>query len=165
MQDNFLNRNNPFYVDFAWGNQFAKQWRARFKTQSTIEADNPYSRFVVQCATTLSDSLHEFRRMKEFCNIWVGRCPFARSLARCIYIKRVRKEDPFCPEIDLPTSVSHEKENGGWHRGALPPRHATVAHVLDRGSTEAEELPRELRTILHKSRDTPSYQNLGEILE
>lgn len=35
-----------------------------------------------------------------------------------------------------------------------------TSHVLDRGSNRAAKLPRELRTILHKSRDTPS--NLGE---
>jgi len=90
------------------------------------------------CITSLSGLLQEFRRMKEFRNIWVGRSKrsFLHSLARSLkeYIENVRKvRRAPSASIDLPTSASHEKENGGWHRRG--PRHATVAHVLDRGST------------------------------
>lgn len=46
-----------------------------------IEPDNP----VVSHATALSDSPQEFRRMKEFRNIWVERrSSFARSLEEYI---------------------------------------------------------------------------------
>jgi len=40
---------------------------------------------------------------------------------------------PSAPDRPSERARSHEKENGGWQRGG--PRHATVAHVLDGGST------------------------------
>lgn len=104
--------------------------------------------------------------MKEFRNIWVEHRSrsFLRSFARGIHRKRVvRYRGPLLPR-DRPSDERkpRERKRGVAPRG--PPTCHGCARVRQRVD-RAEKLPRELRTILHKSRDTPSQQNLGEILE
>lgn len=81
--------------------------------------------------------------MKELGNIWVGRSKrsFLHSLARLLekYIGNasVRYEGPLLSRDRPPDEREPRKrkwgEGKGWHRGG--PWYATVAHVLDRGST------------------------------
>ena len=76
----------------------------------------------------------------------------------------------FSPELS-PTRLGERNQGGGGWRGTEGPTAARTSHALQRQTVEegrttllASSLGK-LRTILHKSRDTPLQRNLRELAE
>lgn len=81
-----------------------------------------------------------------------------------MYRRRSKGAGPHLPApIELLRAATKRKMPGQGGNAIEGPATARTSHALDRGSYEAGKLPRERRTILHKSRNTPTWRNLGEI--